>query len=741
MSPAADRLVVTGVGVVSALGASAEASFERLLRGERGFGEASLFPLGEQRGRSVAEVRELDLAQLLPGERSGRWSRSDGLALLAARDALRAAGWQPGMPLSLAVGGTTGGMYEAEGVLGGLQRGDLPEAARSRLLAYPLSTTADHLADELGAERAITVCSACSSSAVAIVQGASWLASGAAELVLAGGTDGLCSLTFNGFNALGAMDAEPCRPFDVRRAGLTLGEGAGFLVIERESSARARGARILAMLSGWSILAEAHHLTHPEPSGATAAALLQSAIERAGLQPSDIDYVNAHGTGTPHNDAMEARALRQAFGEHCSRLYVSSSKGQIGHTLGAAGAIEAAITVLSLVHQVVPPTAGLTTPDAELPLRHVIGEALPAPLRAAVSSSFGFGGTGCVLAFQHPDHASPGLRVLPVVSAEPLAVTGAATWTPLGLRRGLDNAELLFGGAEPAGTPLPRDPVTQLDPTKSRRFDRVTAMLTTCAESALQQAQPPTTPGLAAGTAFGNVERCVEFLSRVQARGPRFANPAEFPHLVPSSAAGNASIYLGLTGPVVTLSDLATSAEAALAHAADLVGQGVAAGMVAGSAEAADTWVAEVLGPLWGPGLDQPRSEGAGFVVLERPGAARGRTLALLRRRVQRWGAPELAVAALEAPRARDRAVLLLATPSEALRDAIQRSAWAGVVERSLAAAVGWHEAIGGVALAAAAASLARGDCDEVLVGSAAQGRVYLFHLTRPDLALGDAAG
>ncbi len=245
------RIAVTGVGVVSALGPDAPATFSALFAGERGILPVTLFDVDGQRSKLAAEVRGLTIADVAPRGQAEEWSRTDTLAVLAAREALAMASAPAAEPLGLAVGATTGGMYEAESVLAGLHAGGEQDAVR-RLLSYPLSTSAERVAQVVGGVcHHATVCSACSSGANAIMLGAAWLLSGRCRRVLAGGTDGLCRLTFAGFNALGATDPEPCRPFDLHRAGLNLGEGAAFLVLETEADAVRRdasGARVVGRL-------------------------------------------------------------------------------------------------------------------------------------------------------------------------------------------------------------------------------------------------------------------------------------------------------------------------------------------------------------------------------------------------------------------------------------------------------------------------------------------------------------
>lgn len=716
------RIAVTGVGVVSSLGLGAQHSFAALGRGERGIRPVTLFDTDGQRSRIAGQVLELDV-QAVAAE-GQVWSRSDAMAVLAAREAYAFGAPPPGASVAVAVGATTGGMYEAETILA--RGSDGITASARQLLSYPLSTTADRVADVAGSSsRRATLCSACSSGANAIVQGAAWIANGSVEHVLAGGTDGLCRLTFAGFNALQATDPAPCRPFDKNRAGMNLGEGAGFLLLESESAARRRGARVLAWLSGWAVGAEAFHITRPEPSGETAARLIERALSRAGLSSDDIDYINAHGTGTVPNDAMEAAAVQRAFGRAASRVLVSSSKGHIGHTLGAAGAIEAAFTVLAVEQGCAPPTAGLVEPDATFALRHVIGHGLPARLRAAISSSFGFGGTGAVLVFEHPE-ADPrnSARTLTM----PLMVTATATLGPLGELTGTDAARYADPSvAEPASLEAP-DVDRKLDPAKSRRFDRVSALITRGAERAVQDAGLGVERvGLVAGTAFGNVERSMEFVRLIEEKGARRAPPAEFPHLVPSAPAGNASVYLGLKGPVLSTCSLAASAEAAVHVGCDWVRLGVAPALVVGAAEALDEVVRHILGPLYSTALGGRRGEGGAWLVVESSDGveARGaRALAAL----EGYGTlPE--ATGLAGPKSVERALVVLGAEDAALRVWLEESAWRSVEKRQVAPRSGAHEAIGAFALAAAVALLARGEADEALVCGSTLGRGYFTHL------------
>jgi 3-oxoacyl-[acyl-carrier-protein] synthase II len=707
-------LWVTGCGLVTALGAGVEATWTRLVRGERAIGPVDVFDTRDHRSRVGAQVRAP-----LGGEGGDdpSWSRTTAMALLAAGEASRNAGWTDGFGgararAGLVVGGTVGGMFETEALLARFHAEPGSREVLSRMLSHPLTATTDRLEAQLGPfQRVRTLSSACSGGANALVVAAIWLLSGEVDVVLAGASDGLCRLTFSGFNALGALDPEPCRPFDARRKGLSLGEGAGFVVLEREQTACARGATPLVELRGWAIGSEAHHITNPEATGATPARLLRAAIARAGLGPGDIGYVNAHGTGTPLNDPMETRAIREALGDAADHALVSSTKGQIGHTLGAAGAIEAVVTALAIARKAVPPTGGLDVPDPECALVHVMGEAQRHDVRAAVSSSFGFGGMDAVLVLAEPG-AFP-LGAAAMRGARSVVVTGAAAVT---------GPEVDAGG--------------QLDPARARRLDRAARMGTVAAARATRGAgaeAPADRAGIVLGSAFGNVDGSAAYMHRLSTKGPRFASPADFPNLVPSSPVGHASIYLGLRGPVLAVADLAASGEAAVAAAHELLIAGEADLVVAGAFEEASDIVERVLVALFTEAHAgrAPRSEGGGAIVLEAEDAARVRGASILARieRILQWrGAAKLDVRAPRDP-GRARVVVHARGAGAAL---VAGTAWESCEAVAAADEAGDHEALGGNAASLAAELVGRGKVDEALALCAEKGRKYAILMVRP---------
>jgi 3-oxoacyl-[acyl-carrier-protein] synthase II len=243
---------------------------------------------------------------------------------------------------------------------------------------------------------------ACSSSAIALSQARDQIALGRVQVAVAGGAEGLCMLTLAGFGALRATSPEACRPFDVDRKGLNLGEGAAVLILESEAHARARGARIYARFVGAGLSCDAHHMTAPHPEGAGALRAMQAALKDAQLGPEAVGYINAHGTGTPHNDAAESAAVRQLLGARAAQVPISSIKSMVGHTLGAAGAIEAVASVVSLHEGFLPPTVNLQTPDPAFGLDLIMGEARAQRVQVVMSSSFAFGGNNAVLLFTQP---------------------------------------------------------------------------------------------------------------------------------------------------------------------------------------------------------------------------------------------------------------------------------------------------------------------------------------------------
>lgn len=741
-------IVVTGLGAVTSLGQSSRETWERLIRGERGFGDLSLFDTEGYRTRIVAQVPSL-AQERVDSELPSDASRTSELGLVAAREALEDAGFSDeigsergretrwkGLRAGLVMGGSTAGMLETESVLAVLigPEGAVDPVARkaalTRMLRHPLSAPTERLARALGPfSRVRSISSACSSGANAVIVAATWLELGLVDVVLCGAADALCRITMSGFNALAALDPDGARPFDRRRKGLTLGEGAGFLVLERKQTADARHARAWCTLLGWASRSEAHHITNPEPTGEAPVSAMNAAIRASGLVPADVDFVNAHGTGTRLNDPMESRALARVFGDDLPRVPVTSCKGQIGHTLGASGAIEAVVTALAVARDVVPPTGGLEEPDPECPLHHVTAS-VSRPIRAALSSSFGFGGMDAVLVFgkARPERTpAPPQRVV---------ITGASTLTPDTLLTDVEVAEL---PERPSlGASVSKEMLEGLDPQRARRLDRTSRLAALTAKQALGEHADPDV-GIVLGSAFGAVDGSAAFMRRLEEKGPRLVSPAEFPSLVPSSPAGFVSIYLGLRGPSLVVADLAVSGECAVAQAFELVAHGQVDRILACAVEERSAIVEQVLSVLFGGTSEgtsaQARREGSSAVALASSAAAKAKDLPILAElaTVVSWvdasGDVEASLASLGAPP--EGALVVHAGSAEGAFAALARSPWASCPRISCADHAGTHEAVGGMAVAVAAAKIARGDAPAILCVGSARGSGYGVLLRR----------
>lgn len=388
-------VAVTGLGLVCGLGATPEAFWEALCEGRSAVGDLQRFPAEGLRSARVVEAVAFPSAQEDDGA-----SRVDRMALYAARQAVAGAGL-PDLPegSGISVGTGVGGLPETEQAFADFLATGCLSAHLRQYLGHLPATTADVLAERFGATgpRA-SVVNACSSSTAALGQALLWLASGETPCVLAGASDALARLTVGGFNTLRVVSPERPRPFDKNRSGMVVGEAAAFFVLEDPERARARGARVLALLEGYGLSADAHHATQPHPEGAGAVACLRQALASAGLGGDDVDHINAHGTATPANDGAEARAIAAVLGPRSAEVPVVSIKGAVGHCLGAAGALEAAAAVLALTHQEVPPNVGLVEQDGAVTLRVPVRRE-PRELRHVLSLNLAFGGNNAALVF------------------------------------------------------------------------------------------------------------------------------------------------------------------------------------------------------------------------------------------------------------------------------------------------------------------------------------------------------
>ena len=392
------RIVVSGIGVVSPYGAGVKAFWEGLAAGSCAIRPISLIDTEGFRARIAAEVPADVMAGLGV---SPRRARADRIGLAAAREALADAGLGPAerAEAALVIGAVGGGMLEGEGWYWEETRTGRPSPRIKALRSILPYTHAETLGWRLGIRGPKeTVVMACASGSASLALAADLIRDGVVPLALAGGVDALTRICFMGFNALKLLDPEPCRPFDRDRRGMSIGEAAAFLVLEDAEHCRARGGSVHAELLGAGMTTDAHHVTSPHPEGEGMMRAMTLALADAGIDAGAVDYVNAHGTGTLQNDRTEALAIARVFG--AGRVPMSSTKSLVGHTMAAAGSVEAAATVLALRHGLIPPTANLGAVDPEIPFDCVPITARPAPLEIALSNSFGFGGQNVSLIFR-----------------------------------------------------------------------------------------------------------------------------------------------------------------------------------------------------------------------------------------------------------------------------------------------------------------------------------------------------
>ncbi len=389
------RIAVTGLGLVTPIGAGRETVWQALLSGRSGFAPVESFDTSAYNVHLGAEVRGFDPEPFIRTQDPIQMGRASRLAIAAARMALEDAGIDPAAlepgRAGVAMGTTSGEPREVERLDDRILGGDLQAVGPEFIGRYPCHLIAAHVAREVGFSGVNTMLpAACAAGNYAIAFAVDALRAGRADLMLAGGADAFSRITYTGFYRLGAIAPERCQPFDRNRKGMIPGEGAAVLVLEPLDRARERGARVYAELAGYGLSCDAHHMTAAHPEGDGAARAMLRALADSGLDPAGISYISAHGTGTPTNDRLEALAVRRVFGEGAPGVPMSSIKSMIGHTMGAASAIEAAVCALAVATDQVPPTMNLEEPDDDLD--YVPNQARQLPVRTAMNNAYAFGG-------------------------------------------------------------------------------------------------------------------------------------------------------------------------------------------------------------------------------------------------------------------------------------------------------------------------------------------------------------
>jgi beta-ketoacyl-acyl-carrier-protein synthase II len=406
------RVVVTGMGTVNPLGLSVDETWAKVTAGESGVGPITLFDSADLQVRVACEVKGFDPERTMDAREARRRDRFEQFASAAAQEALA----QSGLAIAPAQAGRVAVIVSsAVGGLTAIQDAVLMMAEHGPRRVSPFAIpmwmsngAAGMIAIDTGAKGpCFSVASACAAGADGIGMAASLIRSGAVDAALAGGSEATITrigiATFDRLGALSRRNDAPHEipaPFDADRDGLVMGEGAAVVVLEDREHALRRGATILAELAGYASTADAFHVTAPAQDGSGGAAAISAALAEAGLAPGQVDYVNAHGTGTALNDLAETRALKAALGGDAYRIPVSSTKSMTGHMMGATGALEAIFCVLAIRDGIIPPTLHLRRPDPECDLDYVPDRARRQPVRIALSNSFGFGGHNAVLAFR-----------------------------------------------------------------------------------------------------------------------------------------------------------------------------------------------------------------------------------------------------------------------------------------------------------------------------------------------------
>jgi 3-oxoacyl-[acyl-carrier-protein] synthase II len=406
------RVVVTGMGAVSPIGLNTADMWASLIAGKSGIGYITSFDTTNFETKIGAEVKDFDAGQYVSRKQAQRMDRFTQFAVAAAFQAMESAQLKitpdNAPDCGVIIGNSVCGLLSISGewkVLTEKGPDRVSPILAPTMTGDAASVQISMLTGAMGPNYAPSA--ACSSGSDAIGQAYNTIRLGDAKMMIAGGTEAplmpIVIAAFSNIKALSAKNGDPqeaCRPFDAKRNGFVMGEGAAIMILEDETYALERGAPIIAELVGYGATSDAFHLIQPLPDGTSAARALKLALQKSGIDPGEIDYINAHGTATLLNDRTETNVIKKVFGDYAKKIPVSASKSMLGHLLGAAGSIEAVISVLALQNGILPPTINLTHPDPECDLDYVPNKARKAAIKTVVSNSFGFGGHNSVLVFR-----------------------------------------------------------------------------------------------------------------------------------------------------------------------------------------------------------------------------------------------------------------------------------------------------------------------------------------------------
>ena len=630
-------IAITGLGAVTPFGAGIDALWQALLRGDSAISDMDLFDLG-----GIACTRAGVIRNVTPPAGFENGPRATGFAAGACLEALKQAGLLED-PAALAetalVTASNFGAIDAgeAALIPAGQAGHCAAASRNCAHAAPAAALAS--AFSLGGLR-IPLSLSCASGASAAATAANLIAAGHAARVVIVGYDALSRFSWSGLCSLRTMTKDAVRPFDVTRSGTIFTEGAAALVLERADACAARGAAPLAFLRGWATGNNGHHMTAPAPRGAGSTAVMREALARAGIEPAEVDHINAHGTGTKPNDATETQAIHDLFGARAAAIPVTSVKGLLGHMLGAAGSVELAVSVLSLQHGLVPPTGNLASQDPECAL-DVVTAPRALPLDCVLSNSAGFGGCNAAVVLARTRGPVPDVQDAPPPSD--VLITGLGVVSALGADAE-ENAAALQEN-EPALFPLSRfalpeaeePPVAGEAPdldlvacgvSPKAYLDRASQLFLAACGMAFRGAGldaeklAALQAGVMAGTAWGCMGTAETFFADYVLKGPRLVKPFLFPHAYSNTAVSLAAMEWSLKGPHETVAAAAAASGIALVEAFGLLRAGQARLIAAGGGDALS---AVSLRARAADGTTAPAGEAAAILVLERGDSAAAR--------------------------------------------------------------------------------------------------------------------
>ena len=407
------RTVITGIGVITSIGIGRKAFWSALLEGRSGVGEVSSFDSSEHRVHRGCEVRDFAADRFLSRPLPAGTDRGSAMAVAASAMALEDAGIDPAdleaTRVGVSMGTTTGEQQAVERVSRQRHEGGEEQIPKALDRILPCAFIPAHVSAYFRFRGpTLMIPTACAAGNYAIGYGLDLIRFGRADVMLCGGSDPFSKVAFTGFGRLGAVTPDVCRPFDKNRKGMLVGEGAGVLVLEPLERALRRGAPIYAEVLGYGLTCDGYHMTTPHPDGVGVSAAITSALRNAGVSPDSVDYISAHGTGTKTNDVAETIAIKRVFGDHADRLLVSSIKSMIGHTMGAASAIEAGVCAMALAEGIAPPTMNYEMPDPECDLDVVPNAPRRKALEVALNNGFAFGGNNSCLVLGRYEDDAPG---------------------------------------------------------------------------------------------------------------------------------------------------------------------------------------------------------------------------------------------------------------------------------------------------------------------------------------------